>query len=337
MRYERLARIDPDVGESGEFQMTLASEGEASDGDILSMKGGKIPDKMPLLSSHFNEPTHQLGSITGARKHLGTSPPTLSALGQIEMGGDGPSADIRRDLAFMIAQGHVNGVSIRWDAVPGKSVRRINLPSDHKHFVDAETATGPERFGVFFEEWRAMEGSVVALGADPAALIARAADTKTPEHVAQFWRAMTQPAEPSVDMFEFQRRGEELRLLGHDDADLINALIGGFASVGQTTELAKLEPYKFEGRTLMLPASLVELLDARDVDVLIEDTGEEEPAEQRAVEVVPDADFSIEGITQPLDVSALGKHMAKQLDAYEVRILNQVQGFIDTRTGKVST
>ncbi len=334
MRYERLARIDPDVGASGEFQMTLASEGEASDGDILSIKGGKIPEQMPLLSSHFNEPTHQLGSITGARKHLQSSPPTLSALGQIEMGGEGPSADIRRDLAFMIAQGHVNGVSIRWDTVPGKFTRRVNLPSDHPHFVD-ENESGPARFGVFFEEWRAMEGSVVALGADPKAVIARAADTTTPEHVAQFWRSMIEPAEPSADMFEFQRRAEELRLIGHDNADLINALVGGFASVGQTTELAKLEPYKFEGRTLMLPASLVEQLDARDVDVLVEDTGEEEPAEQRVVEVVPDADFSIEGITQPLDVSALGKHMAKQLDAYEVRILNQVRGFIDDRTGKV--
>ncbi len=331
MRYERLARIDPDVGASGEFQMTLASEGEASDGDILSIKGGKIPEQMPLLSSHFNEPTHQLGSITGARKHLNTSPPTLSALGQIEMGGDGPSADIRRDLAFMIAQGHVNGVSIRWDVVPGKFTRRVNLPSDHKHFVD-DTETGPARFGVFFEEWRGLEGSVVSLGADPKALIGRADDTTTPEHVAQFWRAMAEhTVSEARGLSALGVSAEELRERGYSNVDLINAVVRGFEENG-----ALLEAYTHDGRTLMLPASLVEQLDARDVDVLIEDTGEEEPAEQQVVEVAPDADFSVEGITQPLDVSALGAYLAKRLDGYELRILNQVQGFIDARTGRVT-
>ncbi len=344
MRYERLARIDPDVGASGEFQMTLASEGEASDGDILSIKGGQIPDQMPLLASHFNEPTTQLGSITGARKHLQSSPPTLSALGQIEMGGEGPSSDIRRDLAFMIGQGHVNAVSIRWDVVQGKAIRRVNLPSDHPHFVDAESETGAARFGVFFEQWRALEGSVVSLGADPAALIARADESEV-EEVADFWRSMasttTTRSEPSDEMFDFQRRAEELRLVGHDNADLINALVGGYASVGQEQRyLEQLVPHKHDGRTLMLPASLVEQLEERDVDVTIgiTDSDEEETADLQEKErevVVPEAEFGLGGITQHLDVRALGKHLAKQLDDYEVRILSQVQEFIDVRTGKV--
>jgi hypothetical protein len=191
--HARIARIEGIDATTGEFQMTLASEGEASDGDILSIAGGEIPDRMPLLTSHWNDPTVQLGSIVDPRKALKEKPPRLRATGKIELGGDGPTAEIRRDLAYMISKGHVGAVSIRWEPMPGKMVRRVNLPSDHPYFVDAEKAQGPEKYGYYHEEWRALEGSVVALGADPLALIGRSNETEG--EVRSFWRAMASDLE----------------------------------------------------------------------------------------------------------------------------------------------
>jgi len=205
-KHERMARIEAIDLATGTFTMTLATEGEASDGHILSIKGGQIPERMPMLNSHFNSPTETLGSITNPVKELKHSPPRLRAIGHIEMSGEGPAAEIRRDLAQMIDKGHVTGMSIRWDEVPGKTIRRVNLPSDHPHYVDSEKANGPERFGYFFEEWVAREGSVVALGADPGALIGRADQTEGA--VSTFWRAMATEAiaaEPVEDLLELRK------------------------------------------------------------------------------------------------------------------------------------
>ncbi len=190
--YERTARIEGIDVATGVFEMTLATEGEASDGHILSIKGGQVPERMPLLNSHFNSPTDALGSITEPRKFLKDSPPRLQVRAQIETGGVEPQASIRRDLLHMIEKGHVSQASIRWDEVPGKSIRRINLPSDHPYYVDSEKATGPERWGVFFEEWIGREGSIVGLGSDPGALIARADETEG--DVSTYWRAMAEDA-----------------------------------------------------------------------------------------------------------------------------------------------
>ncbi len=194
-KLERLARIDH-ITADGVFEMTLATEGEASDGHILSMEGGTIPERMPLLTSHFNDPSGQLGSITNPRKELKASPPRLRATGNIEM--NGPLADARRDLAHMIAEGHVSAVSIKWDEVPGKSIRRVNLPSDHPHFVDAEEDKTEARWGTYFEEWVAREGSIVALAADQGALIARAEQTEGV--VSSFWREFAAGAEVPVEL-----------------------------------------------------------------------------------------------------------------------------------------
>jgi hypothetical protein len=190
--YNRMARIESAIGESGVFRMTLATEGEASDGHILSIKGGQIPEQLPLLTSHWNDPSAQLGSITEPRKALKDSPPRLRAMGQIEMGGEEPQAAIRRDLAHMIARGHLSGVSVRWDEVPGKTIRRVNLPSDHPYYVEQD-AVGPERYGLYFEEWRALEGSVVAVPADQQAMVERAEETEG--EVRAFWRAMAEAVE----------------------------------------------------------------------------------------------------------------------------------------------
>jgi hypothetical protein len=203
-KHERTMRINA-VDDNGVFQMTLATEGEASDGDILSMAGGKIPERMPLLLSHWNDPTALAGSVTNPEKQLDKSPPRLRATGQIEMGGVGALADIRRDVAFMTNK-HGAAVSIRWDEVEGGKppVRRVNLSSDHPAFVDAEKETSwKKRAGWFWPEWKALEGSIVALGADPSAVIggreyAQRAD-ETEGAVSEFWRAMAEDARHESD------------------------------------------------------------------------------------------------------------------------------------------
>jgi hypothetical protein len=186
------------------------------------------------------------------------------------MSGEGVSAEIRRDLAHMIDKGHVTGVSIRWDDVPGKSVRRVNLPSDHPYFVDAEAETDPrKRYGVYFEEWRAMEGSVVALGADPQALIGRADETDG--EVASFWRAMASdiaeaeagddPADESPEakiaasLAGLRIDAADCHEAGASHADLINAVVDGSNEEFQAVE--------FDDRVIFLPAPVAEQLRPR--------------------------------------------------------------------------
>lgn len=312
-QHERIARIDGIDLATGVFPMTLATEGEASDGHILSIKGGQIPKRMPLLSAHWNEPTSQLGSINEPEKRLEDSPPRLRAVGHIEMSGEGTSAEIRRDLAHMIDKGHVTGVSIRWDEVPGKTIRRVNLPSDHPHFVDSEKANGPERWGVFFEQWRALEGSVVPIGADPKALIGRANDTTG--EVQAFWRSMAEDASGRTEdwcetLAALRAHADSVRAAGACTADLINSVTkDGLA--GDLFE--KLEPYIHGNQTLFLPASLVELLETRaDVeDELDTETrlasmpSRPTPADQReTTETDPDSDPSRD---KPEDQQAVSK------------------------------
>lgn len=222
-KHERTMRISS-VGEDGVFEMTLATEGEASDGDILSIAGGQIPARMPLLLSHFNDPTAIAGSVTNPRKDLKAKPPELRSTGQIEMGGVGVLADVRRDVAFMTAK-HGGAVSIRWDALEGGDppIRRVNLPSDHPHFVDFDTEKSDrKRWGMFWPSWKAMEGSIVALGADPGATIdgrlcAQRAE-ETEGEVAAFWRAMAKDAEEPL--LEPGQPGIADAMGVHEDAEI---------------------------------------------------------------------------------------------------------------------
>ena len=81
-KHTRTARIES-VDENGVFRATLATEGEASDGDILSIKGGKIPKRMPMLNGHYNSATEQLGSITDAVFALINTGARVCVCGQI--------------------------------------------------------------------------------------------------------------------------------------------------------------------------------------------------------------------------------------------------------------
>lgn len=191
MRVERVASVDVD---NGTFGMTLATEGEASDGHILSVDGAQMVERMPMLISHWNEPTKAAGSIFRMRRHLQDTPKRLTAVGMMELDGDGEGVTVRRDLMHMIAKGHVNAVSVRWDFDWKDVIPRTKLPTDHPHFVDAEkeVSGSPKRWGYFFKKWTPREGSIVALGADPKALIGRSQDTTG--KISDFWARMAEDA-----------------------------------------------------------------------------------------------------------------------------------------------
>ena len=180
--------------------MVLASEGEATDGHVLNLRGANIPDQMPLQLSHANSPLETLGSIT--QPILGTKGRVrvLRAMGEIEMGGEGPQADIRRDLAFMISEGHINSVSLRAEGI--KVTPRRDLPKSHRAFVEANEPDMLKRFGLFFEEFNAIEGSIVALGADRNAIIGRSMETEGA--VQEFWRTFVEEDEAKEEDTELE-------------------------------------------------------------------------------------------------------------------------------------
>ena len=221
---------------TGEFAMTLATSGEASDGHVMSIAGGRVPSKIPLLISHENDPRSQIGSIHTARKTLDTSPEKLTAIGQIELGGEGGPAEIRRDLAYMISQGHVRGVSIRWE--PLKWQARTQLPKEHPAFVEETEPNYAKRYGLYFSQWRALEGSVVSVGADPAALIGRSFETDGA--VSQFWRSLYESdvmaSEPVMVPL-----AEHLRILRRE-RDLLQAALAEMAPEQGQSNAADVQP-----------------------------------------------------------------------------------------------
>ena len=197
--------VDVEAGsKEGEFRITSATEGEASDGHILDIDGGEIPQEMRLLAGHENNARTALGLVVAPFKDLTASPRTLENTARILMTGDGADADIRRDMAHKIANGVVNAVSIRWDDI--ESVARIDLPEDHKFRVDRSDKTNA-RHGRLFKKWRAIEVSVVAVGADAGALIEHAGRCEDPVQ-AQFWRSFA--LEASGDLSIVDEGGEEI-------------------------------------------------------------------------------------------------------------------------------
>lgn len=233
LRHTRAATIDTRAAKRTSdryrFGMTLATEGDASDGDILSIRGGIVPDRMPLLAVHDSyDLSGSLGSVVEPRKDFAAEPPELTAAGEIELTGEGDAADARRDVALMIEAGHLGAVSIRWQ--PIDYVRRINLSSDHPAYVDAEKETNlSKRYGLFHRKWRALEGSVVPIGADQAATIderARGWEAKGRAGVAAYLRSFrADPAptrESSVELIVDGLRSA--RVLGTAPAEILEAI-----------------------------------------------------------------------------------------------------------------
>jgi len=217
--------------ETGMFDTVIASDGEASDGHILSIDGGRIPARMPMQLAHSPMPTDTVGSLTKPRKDTKTKPAMLRATAQLEMSGDGPSAEIRRDLALMIDKGHVRAMSIRWEAI-GDPVQRTALPSDHPAFVDGETEKDfRKRWGLFFPRWRALETSIVAIGADKEAIIGRANGSDgMDETTHKFWIDFAEHAKERENPEDPQAFLRDVvvwcRKNGMTDTQLVDALAG---------------------------------------------------------------------------------------------------------------
>lgn len=258
---ELYARIDGDVV-ANTFKMTLATEGEAVDGDILSIRGGSGPSRFPLLVSHYNDPTTQLGSVTDPTKDLDSKPAKLRATGEVEVDGEGGPAEMRRDVLMMIGKRHVNAVSVRWH--PVKSVRRTALPPDHPHFVKEDEKDFRKRWGELHESWRWLEGSVVSVGADPKALIGRSNEVDS-EDLKSFWRSMADDVDDS-------RHAGLMRALADVNVKAIRALKSGATMDEIVSHLAALavgEGVKQEfaevtlgGRRLLVPSDVADQIDA---------------------------------------------------------------------------
>ncbi len=171
-RHTRNARIDTRIDtDTGEFDMVLATEGEASDGHVISIRGLTMPETMPLQLDHSQSALANLGTVSHMRRDKLDGIPVYRGVGKIRLSGEGEAVDARRDLVDAISTGHVRGVSLTWDAV--KVVERRELPKAHAAYVGRNEADTRKRFGLFFEKSVGIEQSVVGIPADREALIGR--------------------------------------------------------------------------------------------------------------------------------------------------------------------
>lgn len=165
IQFERKAL---DTGNTGQVSGVLATDGEASDGHILNMAGGELRTGLPLLFNH-DPYDGNLGSWVSfdEGKHA------IRGTAQIEMDGIGDRSEWRKDVAHMVGKGHIGAFSIRWDE-SSPPMRRTDLDPKHPAYVDKDHEQNLMKlYGLYFDDWRMIEGSVVSTPADEAALIGR--------------------------------------------------------------------------------------------------------------------------------------------------------------------
>jgi hypothetical protein len=188
--------------ETGRFPVTLFTNGEASDGHIIDVRGLTVPDRVPMFVNHDADPTRRMGGLVDPKKvgkstRLGGA--SLKMVGVLDVAGDSASADIRRDVAQGISVGDITAMSGRWDPV-GDPTPRAALPKSHYAFSNV---SGGFSTPMFFPE------ATVGVGADAAALIGRAQDTARPQHVRDFYSELT-ALPPDPKMLSLWARLEEL-------------------------------------------------------------------------------------------------------------------------------
>ncbi len=165
--------------EDGVIEGTLATNGESDDGHIIDISGMRAEAGAPLLFGHDDRSgTRNLGSWLGFHR---AGPSKMRKLGDQELrgtavietsAGDGANLAFRRDIAAMVAEGHIRSFSAR--GRPDESelpVQRTSLPQSHPAYVDSRKADSAQRWGLYFPRSVLAEGSVVTLGADPAAVM----------------------------------------------------------------------------------------------------------------------------------------------------------------------
>jgi hypothetical protein len=186
MTYQRSGELErSESAAPGSVSGILATDGEASDGHILSIDGGELKEGSPMLYGHDVSGERNLGSWQRFERFPYNGGKAIRAHGQIELGGEGDRKAWRNDMAHMIAKEHIGALSIRWDTID-EPIYRTSLPSDHPAHVDRK-AKGRKSNGLFFPRWSMQEGSVVTLPADQAAMVGRMAQCDGP--VRTFWRS----------------------------------------------------------------------------------------------------------------------------------------------------
>lgn len=183
--------------ETGRFPLTLFTNGPANgDPHIVDVATLETPERATMFVNHVADPTLRAGGIVdfrkvGKRTVLGGG--KLKAVGIIDMQGDGINPDRRRDLAQGIHVGDVTQMSGRWDG--GEAIPRASLKKSHYAYLEAldswETPT-------FYKGSHVVEGSIVGVASDQAAMIGRSRDLSKPEHVREFWRALAHGGEPAA-------------------------------------------------------------------------------------------------------------------------------------------
>lgn len=236
-----------DNAKEGTFTAVLATNGEASDGHILHIKGLTTPKKMPLLFGHRSEvQVPSLGSVTKPvkGKTKDGEHDALRVTNVINMEGDGQLSEIRRNIAGLVHNGDLNAMSIRW--VPEEVIRRIELPAGHYAHVPPNASRDTEAYwGYFHKKARSEEGSIVAIGADPQALNGRAQELKDGA-ASVFFRSLASSVEQSPDgmallslAFErYQSVLKDMRNAGVSSDDM--ALL-----VGSDAEEQEIVPYNY--------------------------------------------------------------------------------------------
>lgn len=189
-KLSRECRIDSRIDtKTGEFEMVMATEGEASDGHIIRIAGLEFPDSIPLQLDHSRSVLANLGTVSRMRRDRVDGLPALRGVGQIRLSGDGEALEARRDLVDAIASGHVRGTSLTWDSV--KATERRDLPRDHAAHVGATEKDYRKKYGLFFEKSKTIEQSIVGIPADREALIGRQG-TATGEISRAMWDGLVE-------------------------------------------------------------------------------------------------------------------------------------------------
>jgi hypothetical protein len=143
-----------------------------------------------MFVNHDADPTKRMGGLVephkaGKSTRLGGA--SLKMTGVLDVDGDSAAADIRRDVAQGISVGDITAMSGRWDP-QGDPTPRAALPKSHYAFSDVG---GGFSTPLFFANATVLEGSIVGVGSDSAALIGRAQDANRPEHVREFYARLT--------------------------------------------------------------------------------------------------------------------------------------------------
>jgi hypothetical protein len=239
--YERTSTIDragvKPVSKTGQVSGILATSGEASDGHILNVGGGKLKRGSPLLFNH-----DAIDGNLGSWVDFDATGDVIRGTAQIELDGIGEKAAWRNDVAFMVDQGHIPGFSIRWKETKTPT-RRVDLAKDHPAYVDAEREQDFNKlYGLYFDRWQMLEGSIVTLPSDQGALIGRMRDAKTDArtHWTRVLERMAGKAEPD---------------------DLSRTILDSFNEIG-LDELQSVE--LDDGRTFFVPRELAAKLSTRE-------------------------------------------------------------------------